>query len=623
MHGTWPHVSDGMRSQAPPSNGGPPCPHGHALQRLACVARDARGRACLLGAGAPAHLGELLAPARVLWQESRGPASAAAAQLLGLLLVLRNLCAAGSAATAALLRCSAPAQVAALVLLLAPRAPPPAAQPGVRRGLAARRAGCTAARPADRGRAPGSAKLLVVAAQLLANLAASSAEAARSVWAACEPGAFLALARVPDGAGGRVAAPPARLQRRGGGRRLTRRVCRQRARPAVPRPAPLQPGERAPWGAQRQQRGRRGPARGPAPRRPPGAHPRTADAARARPARASSAAHQRPWPQAEGGGPPAGADHAAALVGELALERGLLPWLLRATDAVPAGERDTWRAQEALLRLLAAAVDERAGRRARRACWRARSSIPEQRLHRRRRAVAGRRLEAPAGEGRSGTGMDGLAASLQALVTAAASHAEAAADGPGRAPVLRAAMAVRRSPGPRSCARPAASRARSQARAPQALRSLSSVEAGAWRARLVEDLRCAGAVAQLLAMLAALGPATRRRPAPHPGAQQPVACAAPAAAGLRPELADRARGLPSSAPYIGYRTDAAAGPLRCCCQPAWVCSRPRRRLSLLGAGSAGKPPVRRAVGAAGRPGAGRGRGAALPVPGAARSRAAL
>ena len=221
MHGTWPHVSDGMRSKAPPSNGGPPCPHGHALQRLACVARDARGRACLLGAGAPAHLGELLAPARVLWQESRGPDSAAAAQLLGLLLVLRNLCAAGSAATAALLRCSAPAQVAALVLLLAPRAPPPAAQPGVRRGLAARRAGCSAPRPADRGRAPGSAKLLVVAAQLLANLAASSAEAARSVWAACEPGAFLALARVPDGAGGRVAAPPARLQRRGGGRRLT------------------------------------------------------------------------------------------------------------------------------------------------------------------------------------------------------------------------------------------------------------------------------------------------------------------------------------------------------------------------------------------------------------------
>jgi hypothetical protein len=217
VRGTWLHVSERMRAQAPPSSGGPPW-HSHALQRLACVARGARGRACLLRAGAPTHLGELLAPARVLWQESRGPDSAAAAQLLGLLLVLRNLCAAGSAATAALLRCSAPAQVAALVLLLTPCAPPAAAQPGVRRGPAARRA--AAARPALlTGAVPagaGSHKLLVVAAQLLANLAASGAEAARSVWAACEPGAFLALARVPDGAGGRVAAPPARLQRRAG-----------------------------------------------------------------------------------------------------------------------------------------------------------------------------------------------------------------------------------------------------------------------------------------------------------------------------------------------------------------------------------------------------------------------
>lgn len=50
----------------------------------------------------------------------------------------------------------------------------------------------------------GSAQLLTVAAQLLANLAASSAAAARAVWAACHPSCFQALADVPNGACWRV-----------------------------------------------------------------------------------------------------------------------------------------------------------------------------------------------------------------------------------------------------------------------------------------------------------------------------------------------------------------------------------------------------------------------------------
>ena len=126
--------AQGLRANAPPSSSGSLL-DSSVLDGLACVAKSARGRAHLLQAGTPAHLGELLASGCLLWQESRGPDSLADAQLLGLLRVLRNLCAAGSAVSAALLRCSVPEQVAALVLLAALSGAPQSSQSGGRCGL--------------------------------------------------------------------------------------------------------------------------------------------------------------------------------------------------------------------------------------------------------------------------------------------------------------------------------------------------------------------------------------------------------------------------------------------------------------------------------------------------------
>ena len=79
-------------------------------------------RTQLLSAGAAAHMGGLLLPLSMLWQlQHSGQPGQAAAQLLGLLRVLRNLCAAGGEAGAALVRCSVLEQVAALVAAVAAR----------------------------------------------------------------------------------------------------------------------------------------------------------------------------------------------------------------------------------------------------------------------------------------------------------------------------------------------------------------------------------------------------------------------------------------------------------------------------------------------------------------------
>lgn len=88
----------------------------------------------LLSAGAAAHMGGLLLPLSVLWQlQSGGQSDQAAAQLLGLLRVLRNLCAAGGEAGAALVRGSVLEEVAALAAAGAARCASPASaalQPG-------------------------------------------------------------------------------------------------------------------------------------------------------------------------------------------------------------------------------------------------------------------------------------------------------------------------------------------------------------------------------------------------------------------------------------------------------------------------------------------------------------
>ena len=97
-------------------------PEPRQLDWLVRASAQERMRAQLLSAGAAAHVGGLLLPLSVLWKlQSGGQPGQAAAQLLGLLRVLRNLCAAGGEAGAALVRCCVLQQVVALVPVVAAR----------------------------------------------------------------------------------------------------------------------------------------------------------------------------------------------------------------------------------------------------------------------------------------------------------------------------------------------------------------------------------------------------------------------------------------------------------------------------------------------------------------------
>lgn len=111
---------------------GTPAQPRQELAQLVESTKEEQIRGVLLRAGAPAHLGKLLPAVCLLWRHQGGCGSwpsQATVQLLNLLRVLRNLCAAGSDAGALLACCSIPEQVAALVLEAAPRA----GQQGVQR----------------------------------------------------------------------------------------------------------------------------------------------------------------------------------------------------------------------------------------------------------------------------------------------------------------------------------------------------------------------------------------------------------------------------------------------------------------------------------------------------------
>lgn len=133
---------DGWTTHAPGAASLQACEHMDALtvseprelDWLVRASAQEHVRTQLLSAGAAAHMGGLLPPLSVLWHlQSGGQSGQAAAQLLGLLRVLRNMCAAGSEAGAALVRCSVPEQIAALVAAVAARCASPAnaaLQPG-------------------------------------------------------------------------------------------------------------------------------------------------------------------------------------------------------------------------------------------------------------------------------------------------------------------------------------------------------------------------------------------------------------------------------------------------------------------------------------------------------------
>ena len=217
------------------------------LDWLVKAAAQERVRTRLLSAGAAAHMCGLLLPLSVLWQlQSGSQPGQAAAQLLGLLRVLRNLCAAGGEAGAALVRCCVLQHVAALVAAVAARcassaglALRPGADPGAApqlatvQPLAGSEVCCVTGAPRQ---------LLTVVAQLLANVAASGADNARAVWRACHPETFRALAAVEDG---EAQNPPECWKLRSGVQRHAspkpalehKRARRQRAGAAVSRPA--------------------------------------------------------------------------------------------------------------------------------------------------------------------------------------------------------------------------------------------------------------------------------------------------------------------------------------------------------------------------------------------------